>query len=143
MNPALLPRVLTASFAAVAMVISSGGAQTLDRVSFGTNWVPEPEQGGFYQAVADGTYKQYGLDVTIVPGGPQANNRLLLLSGRIEFFMSANTLQSFNAVAENIPTVVVAASFQKEPQVLLAHPGQGFETFEDLRRATLFVSAEG
>ena len=61
----------------------------LDKVSFGTNWVAEAEHGGFYQAVADGTYKKYGLDVTIVPGGPQVNNRMLLLSGKIDFFMSA------------------------------------------------------
>jgi NitT/TauT family transport system substrate-binding protein len=118
-------------------------AQTLDKVSFGTNWVAEAEHGGFYQAVADGTYKKYGLDVTIVPGGPQVNNRLLLLSGKIDFFMSGNTLQSFNAVAEKIPTIVVAATFQKEPQVLLAHPGQGFERFEDLKKATLLISSEG
>ena len=73
MNPALLPRALTAALLAmtmaVSLAISPAGAQTLDKVSFGTNWVPEPEQGGFFQALADGTYKQYGLDVTIVPGG--------------------------------------------------------------------------
>ena len=99
----------------------------LDKVSFGTNWVAEAEHGGFYQAVADGTYAKYGLDVTIVPGGPQVNNRMLLLAGKIDFFMSANSLQGFNAVAQNIPTIAVAATFQKDPQVLLAHPGQGFE----------------
>jgi len=118
-------------------------AQTLDKVSFGTNWVAEAEHGGFYQAVADGTYKKYGLDVTIVPGGPQVNNRLPLLSGKINFFMGGNMLQSFSAVAEDIPTVVVAAAFQKEPQVLLAHPGQGFDNFEDLKKATLFIASEG
>ena len=57
--------------------------------------------------------------------------------------MSANSLQSFDAVAQNIPVIAVAAMFQKDPQVLLAHPGQGFETFEDLKNATLFVSSEG
>jgi NitT/TauT family transport system substrate-binding protein len=128
---------------AVALSLAPAHAQTLDKVSFGTNWVAEAEHGGFYQAVADGTYQKYGLDVTIVPGGPQVNNRILLLAGKIDFFMSANTLQSFDAVAQNIPTIAVAATFQKEPQVLLAHPGQGFETFEDLKKATLFVSSEG
>ena len=90
----------------------------LDKVSFGTNWVAEAEHGGFYQALADGTYKKYGLDVTIVPGGPNVNNRILLPVGKIDFFMSANTLQSFDAVEQNIPTIVVAAMFQKDPQVL-------------------------
>ena len=81
------------------------GAQTLDKVSFGTNWVAEAEHGGFFQAVADGTYKKYGLDVTIVPGGPNDNNRMLLIAGKLDFFMSANTLQSFDAVANKVPVV--------------------------------------
>src|ERR1700704_383511 len=131
------------------VMIASGGladpasAQALDKVSFGTNWVAEAEHGGFYQALADGTYRRYGLDVTIIPGGPNTNNRLLLATGRIDFFMSANTLQSFDAVENNVPTLAVAAIFQKEPQVLIAHPDQGIEKFEDLKRLTLFVSKEG
>ncbi len=132
------------AFAASALTLlaAPAHAQQLDKVSFGTNWVAEAEHGGFYQAVADGTYKTYGLEVTIVPGGPQVNNRLLLLGRKIDFFMSANSLQSFDAVAQNIPTIVVAASFQKDPQVLLAHPGTA-EKFEDLKNLTLLISSEG
>jgi NitT/TauT family transport system substrate-binding protein len=117
--------------------------KALDKVSFGTNWVAEAEHGGFYQAVADGTYRRYGLDVTIVPGGPQVNNQLLLAVGRIDFFMSANTLQSFEAVAQDIPTLAVAAMFQKEPQVMIAHRGRGIRNLRDLRGLTLFISQEG
>lgn len=120
---------------------TAAGAQSLDKVSFGTNWVAEAEHGGFYQALADGTYRKYGLDVTIVPGGPQVNNRLLLAVGKLDFFMSANTLQSFDAVEQKIPTVAVAAMFQKDPQVLIAHPGVA--RFDDLKRLTLFISKEG
>src|ERR1700682_3001093 len=116
-------------------------AQSLDKVSFGTNWVAEAEHGGHYQALVDGTYRRYGLDVTIVPGGPNVNNRILLPVGKLDFFMSANTVQSFDAVENGIPTVAVAASFQKDPQVFIAHPG--VNTFSDLKNLTLFVSKEG
>jgi NitT/TauT family transport system substrate-binding protein len=126
-----------------ALTLSGTAAQALDKVSFGTNWVAQAEHGGFYQAVVDGTYRRYGLDVTIVPGGPNVNNRILLPVGKIDFFMSANTLQSFDAIAQNIPTLVVAAIFQKDPQVLLSHPDQGIETFDDLKKLTLFISKEG
>jgi NitT/TauT family transport system substrate-binding protein len=122
---------------------ASGRAQTLDKVSFATNWVAEAEHGGFYQALADGTYRKYGLAVTIVPGGPQLNNRLLMITGKVDFHLSANLLQSFDAVAQGIPTLAVAALFQKDPQVLLAHPDQGIETFEDLKKLTLLISKEG
>jgi NitT/TauT family transport system substrate-binding protein len=122
---------------------SVASTQTFDKVSFGTNWVAEAEHGGFYQALADGTYRKYGLDVTIVPGGPQINNRILLAVGKLDFFMSANTLQSFDAVEQKVPTIAVAAMFQKDPQVLIAHPDAGVQNFEDLRDLTLFISKEG
>ncbi|MGL4813118.1 MAG: ABC transporter substrate-binding protein, partial [Beijerinckiaceae bacterium] len=129
---------------ALALAASAGPALAQDKVSFGTNWVAQAEHGGYYQAVADGTYKKYGLDVTIVPGGPQANNRMLLTVGRLDFYMGANLLQAFSAVEQNIPTVVVAAIFQKEPQVLVAHPDQGIETFADLKKLpSLYISKEG
>ena len=134
---------LTLSLVLGGGMVSLAPAQTLDKVSFGTNWVAEAEHGGFFQAVADGTYKKYGLDVTIVPGGPNVNNRILMASGKIDFFMSANTLQEFDAVANNIPTVAIAAIFQKDPQVLLAHPESNVKKLEDLKPLTLFVSKEG
>jgi len=131
-----------ATILALAAGLTGAHAQQLDKVRFGTNWVAEGEHGGYYQAVADGTYKKYGLDVEIVPGGPNVNNRILLPVGKIDFFMSANSLQSFDAVENNIPTVAVAADFQKEPQVLIAHPGVA-PKFEDLKKLTLFISKEG
>ena len=148
MNPVLLPRTLTAVLGTIVMAgvlaMSQSGAQTaLDKVSFGTNWVAEAEHGGFFQAVADGTYKKYGLDVTIVPGGPNDNNRMLLIAGKLDFFMAANTLMSFDAVANNVPVVTVAAIFQKDPQVLLTHPESKIARLEELKPLTLFVSKEG
>jgi NitT/TauT family transport system substrate-binding protein len=154
MNPALLPRALMASLIALGLIasgliasglaISPASAQgVLDKVSFGTNWVPEAEHGGFFQALADGTYEKYGLDVTIVPGGPNDNNRMLLIAGKLDFFMSANTLMSFDAVANNVPVVTVAAIFQKDPQVFLTHPESKVTKLDDLKPLTLFVSKEG
>ena len=139
------------AFLLLFAMIPAAQAQQLDKVRFGTNWVAEAEHGGFYQAVADGTYKKYGLDVTIVPGGPNVNNRILLPVGKLDFFMSANSLQSFDAVAQNIPTVAVAASFQKDPQVFIAHPGvdkiRGSEDAHVVcvqgRHGQLFSMAEG
>src|SRR5882724_10323043 len=144
MNPAVLPRTLTAALVAVVMAVWPARAQTaLDKVSFGTNWVAEAEHGGFFQALADGTYEKYGLDVTIVPGGPNDNNRMLLIAGKLDFFMSANTLMSLDAVANNVPVVTVAAIFQKDPQVFLTHPEANITKLEQLKPLTLFVSKEG
>jgi len=143
MNPVLLLRALTAGLVLLATGIWPAAAQTLDKVSFGTNWIAEAEHGGFFQAVADGTYKKYGLDVTIVPGGPNNNNRIQLIAGKLDFFMSANTLQSFDAIANKVPVVEVAAMFQKDPQVFVTHPESTVTKIEELKPLTLFVSKEG
>ncbi len=139
----LRTRTTHAAIAVLLALTGGAAAQTRDKVSFGTNWVAEAEHGGFYQAVADGTYAKYGLDVTIVPGGPQVNNRILLPVGKLDFYMSANSLQSFDAVVQNLPIITVAAMFQKDPQVLIAHPDQKINEFTDLKKLTLFISSEG
>jgi NitT/TauT family transport system substrate-binding protein len=136
-------RIGLTGLALAGLTLPAASAPALDKVAFGTNWVAEGEHGGFYQALADGTYRKYGLDVTIVPGGPNVNNRILLPVGKIDFFLSANTLQAFDAVEENVPTIEVAALFQKDPQVFIVHPDQGIEKFADLKELTLFVSKEG
>jgi NitT/TauT family transport system substrate-binding protein len=158
MKAALLLRALTAALLAAVLVVPPAAAQEkqgekqgekpdkqekLDKVSFGTNWVAEAEHGGFFQAVADGTYRKYRLDVTIVPGGPNDNNRMLLIAGKIDFFMAANTLMSFDAVANHVPLVSIAAIFQKDPQVFLTHPELKITRLEELKPLTLFVSKEG
>lgn len=119
--------------ACAALLAASAGAA--DKVVFATNWKAQAAHGGFYQALADGTYARHGLDVTIRPGGPQVNNRPLLPAGRIDFLMTGNLLHSFDNQKNGVPTVAVAAMFQKDPQALFAHPGQGVRDFDDLRRA--------
>lgn len=124
----------------LSTVATAASANTA--VTFGTNWLAQAEHGGFYQAVADGTYAACGLDVTIQPGGPQVNNRALMLAGKIDFNMGGNLLEEFSAVQEGIPVVAVAAIFQKEPQVILTHPGAA-KSFEDLKTLKLLIGDAG
>jgi NitT/TauT family transport system substrate-binding protein len=128
---------------AAGLVAAATSASAADKVTFGTNWLAEPEHGGYYQAVADGTYAKYGLDVTIRQGGPQANNGLLLAAGKIDFYMGGNLLLAFDAVDQNLPIVVVAADFQKDPQMVMSHPGVGLDKWEELPKATAFIAKEG
>lgn len=128
--------------AATAVLCLSLPASALTKVTFGTNWLPQAEHGGFYQSVVDGTYAACGLDVTILPGGPQVNNRALMMADRIQFNMGGDLLQAFNAVAENVPVVAVMATFQKHPQVIISHPGEA-DTWEDLKKLTLLIGDNG
>ena len=128
---AVLPTAVTC---AALMAASTAQAQDLIEVTFGTNWVAQAEHGGFYQSVADGTYAACGLDVTILPGGPQVNNQALMLAGRIDFYMGGH-LDAYFAVEEGLPIVNVMSSFQKDPQVIMSHPGKvsSFAELKDLR----------
>jgi NitT/TauT family transport system substrate-binding protein len=130
------------AFALMLAASSAAPAFALDKVTFATNWRAEAEHGGYYQAVADGTYAKYGLDVTILQGGPQVNNRLLLAAGRIDFNMGANMIQAFDAAQQGIPIVAIASMFQKDPIVLLSHPDAGFDRFTDLPKATAFIGKD-
>ena len=123
-------------------IMTSPPAMALDKVTFGTNWLADPEAGGYYQALVDGTYEKYGLDVTILQGGPSSNGGMLLIAGKIEFFMGGDMIGDFLAVQNNIPTIAVAADFQKNPQCFMSHPGVGLDKWADLPKADpAFVSA--
>jgi NitT/TauT family transport system substrate-binding protein len=133
-----------AAFLALGLVCGSAPAVALDKVTFATNWLADPEAGGFYQAAADGTYAKYGLDVTIMPGGPQTNGALYLLMGKIEFYMGGDMIGDFMNADQNFPVVAVAAAFQKDPQAFMSHPGVGLDDWRDLPKAgTVFVSQTG
>ena len=119
------------------------GAAAQEKVVFATNWKAQAAHGGFYQALADGTYRKYGLDVEIRQGGPQVNNRPLLPAGKIDFLMTGNLLHSFDNVKNGVPVVTVASMFQKDPQALFAHPNQGYKKFTDLKNApTAFIAKD-
>ena len=127
-----------------ALIATASPALALDKVTFGLNWLADPEQGGFYQAVVDGTYAKYGLDVTIQPSSPESNGGLLLLTGKIDFFEGGDLLGNFLSEERHLPLVVVAAEFQKDPQIFMSHPGVGLDKWPDLPKATTaYVSAGG
>ncbi|MEB3272472.1 MAG: ABC transporter substrate-binding protein [Prochlorothrix sp.] len=124
-----------------AAPVAEGDENTrLQAVTLGTNWYAQAEHGGFYQAVAEGIYESYGLDVTIAMGGPQINGTQLLMGGSVDFFMGQGA-DAVQAVIENIPKVTVAAIFQKDPQIIMAHPNQGVETLADLQGKPIYISS--
>ena len=124
---------------AALTIACAGAAQAQQKFSFLTNWFAQAEHGGFYQAQASGLYKAAGLDVTIRMGGPQLSVLQQLAAGQADCVMGFD-VQSITAWAQGIPAVTVAAAFQKDPQVLIAHPGV-VSRLEDLKGRTLLISS--
>jgi NitT/TauT family transport system substrate-binding protein len=132
---------LVVSAAVAGLFALTSSAFALDKVTFGTNWLAEAEHGGYYQALVDGTYEKYGLEVTIKP---QANaGQMLLMTGQLDFFMGGNLIADFLAMEQHFPIVVVAADFQKDPQIIMSHPGVGLDKWTDLPKATAFIGKGG
>ncbi|MBX9947108.1 MAG: ABC transporter substrate-binding protein [Reyranella sp.] len=117
-------------------------AQTLERVSFHTDWRAQAEHGGYYQAIAAGLYRRAGIECDLRQGGPSLNIGQLLLTGRVDMIMS-NSFEAFTFVREAAPFFTIAAIFQKDPQVLIGHPGSGLDSFEKLKGRTLLIGNGG
>jgi NitT/TauT family transport system substrate-binding protein len=117
-------------------------ARADDKLSIIMSWTAEAEHGGFYQAKALGIYQKYGLDVTIRPGGPQLNSAQLLAAGAVDLRVASNNASGFNAVQQGVPITVIAAMFQKDPSVLLSHPGQGNETLAAMKGKPIAISQQ-
>ncbi len=135
-------RKFVGAAALMALVLAARSAAADDKVSFGTDWKAEAEHGGYYQALATGIYKKHGLDVTIEPGGPQVNHAQLLAAGRLTFDETPDSFGPLNFASQNIPMVAVAALYQKDPKVLIAHPGVGNDSLQALKGKPIMIGSD-
>jgi NitT/TauT family transport system substrate-binding protein len=138
----LSPAMLGLLAASLALAGRAAPAAALDAVTFGTDWQAEAEHGGYYQALAAGIYEKYGLKVTLRQGGPQVNHTQLLAAGRLDFDEAPASFTAMNFAKEKIPMVAVAAFFQKDPSVLVAHPNVGNDSLAALKGKPIMIGAD-
>jgi len=133
-----------ATGAAVALpgILRHTTAQGLDKVSYITNWRAQAEHGGFYYALANGIYKEHGIDADIRMGGPQLNISQLLMGGAVDMVMS-NSFEAIRYASEKVPFLCIGSLFQKDPQVIICHPGVGNDKLENLKGRTILVGGTG
>ena len=129
-------RSIAMAAAAFGLALS---AHAQEKFSFTTNWYAQAEHGGFYQALATGLYQKAGLDVSIKMGGPQVNIMQLMAAGQTDCVMGYD-MQTIKGWEQGINAVTVAAAFQKDPQVLIGHPGV-MNKMEDLKGKTILISS--
>src|SRR5216684_3071646 len=140
MNPKIGAFLAAATLLGAALALPRAAAA--EAVNFGTDWKAEAEHGGFYQAIATGIYQRHGLDLSLRPGGPQVNHAQLLAAGVLDFTIGSNSFVPLNFVREKIPMVAVAAIFQKDPSVLIAHPGQGADSLAALKGRPIMIGSD-
>lgn len=139
MLPARCSRAVRTTLTLVLAGSAFAGAHAHEKFTFLSSWYAQAEHGGYYQAIAEDMYKQAGLDVTVRMGGPQVNGVQLLAAGQADCVMGSTDLQMVQAREGGVPLVTVAAVFQKDPQVLIAH--DDVKRFEDLKGKTILIAS--
>ncbi|MGF1449911.1 MAG: ABC transporter substrate-binding protein [Opitutales bacterium] len=102
------------------------------------DWFAQPEHGGFYHAVANGLYEEAGLTVNIAQGIQNTSPLQLVVSGRKHFSIGSSDAV-LQAIAEDLPIVIVGAQMQHDPQGIMVHAESGVETFKDLDGKTIMA----
>lgn len=133
-----MPSTSTRTLLAAAGLLLAAGAQAQEKFTYMTNWYAQAEHGGFYQAVATGIYRKYGLDVTVKMGGPQVNILQLMAAGQTDCIMGSSDMQMMVARSGGLPVVTLAAVFQKDPQVFIAH--EHVKGLDDLKDKTILIA---
>jgi NitT/TauT family transport system substrate-binding protein len=111
----------------------------LTHVTFQADWYPQPEHGGFYDAVAKGYYKQEGLDVTIIPGGQYVSSAALIASGKVQFAMDSSD-DVLKAIANaDEPIIAIGATMEHDPQGVMVHADSPVHAFPDLNGRSVAV----
>jgi NitT/TauT family transport system substrate-binding protein len=138
MTPTLSGMFLLAGF--VAANLFATPTLAAERVIFMTDWKPEAEQGGFYEAAAMGFYAKHGLDVQIRSGGSGANPQQLMAAGAVDMAIGSNSFFGLNLVKAGAPVVAVMAAYQKDPEVLILHPDDPANGLADLKGRSIMIS---
>jgi NitT/TauT family transport system substrate-binding protein len=124
-----------------ALAAPAPAKQPRTHITFVTDWKAQAEHGGFYEAQAEGLYANFGLDVTIREGGPDVNVPQLLAGGAADFGIGSNAFVVMNLVQQQVPLRAVMAVFQKDPQVLIAHPRHDMNSLAEMKGKPVLISA--
>jgi len=126
---------------AVATLLTAANAHAAEKLTFLTSWKAQAEHGGYYQALAKGYYQACGIDLNIRQGGPAIDGKQLFVAGAVDMMMASFSDTAFQVNEAGFAAKAVMSSFQKSPQILMTHAGNGIEKMEDMRGKPVMVSA--
>jgi NitT/TauT family transport system substrate-binding protein len=110
---------------------AAGGAKPRTKIILQTDWYAQPEHGGFYQALVKGYYRDAGLEVEIAQGGPNSMPTQKVVMGQAHFGIGRSD-ELIVAAGRDVPTVMVGALMQRDPQAIMFHEEAGIRDFKDL-----------
>ena len=126
----------------LALALAPAQAAAPTHITFVTDWKAQAEHGGYYEALAEGLYARAGLDVRILEGGPSVNVPQILAGGAADFGIGSNGFVPLNMLRQGVKIRAVMAVFQKDPQVLIAHPRPDVKTLADMKGKPIMIADE-
>jgi NitT/TauT family transport system substrate-binding protein len=111
----------------------------LVQVKLALNWFPEAEHGGYYAALVHGLYRQGGLSVKILAGGPDAPVIQRVATGAVVFGLT-NADGVLNARAAGANVVALLAPYQTNPRCIMVHQHSGITAIDQIADITLALS---
>jgi NitT/TauT family transport system substrate-binding protein len=108
---------------------NTGAANT--PITFQLNWVAGGANAGFAAAVAEGFYRDAGLDVTLVQGNGSGNTAQLVANGRSEIAY-ADAVAVSQLIAKGAPMKVLSTVYQSNPNEVSALKKTGIKSIKDL-----------
>jgi len=105
--------------------------EKLTKVILMSDWYPQPEHGGFYQALAKGYFEEAGLDVEIRSGANIKDIRPFIASDKVQFGMGTSDV-TLIGISRGLPLVGLMPYFQHDPQCIMAHADSGITKINDL-----------
>ncbi|WP_106746544.1 ABC transporter substrate-binding protein [Yoonia maritima] len=124
---------------AAALAAGLGSAASADdEVTLQLQWVTQAQFAGYYVALDQGFYEEEGLDVTILPGGPDIAPPQVLAGGGADVML--NWMPSaLSAREKGLPVVNIAQPFKTSGLMLTCWKDTGIESVEDFRGKTIGV----
>jgi NitT/TauT family transport system substrate-binding protein len=126
---------------AACLAFTALGAAAQEKLTYISTWRAQAEHGGYYQALAKGYYKDCGVDLSIRPAGPGVNPQQMFAAGAVDIMMASHSEVVLQLNQQGFASRAVMAVFQKNPQILMTHAGNGIEKIEDMRGKPVMVNA--
>lgn len=123
---------------AAAFSLASGAAFAADTVKLQLKWVTQAQFAGYYVAASKGYYKDEGLDVTILPGGPDIAPEQVIAGGGADVIVDWMPA-ALAAREKGLPLVNIAQPFKHSGLMLTCLKESGVTTPADFKGKTLGV----
>ncbi len=132
-------RFLGSTAALAALPLTARLAMAADAVNFQASWINDAEFAGYFTALDNGYYKDEGIDINYLSGGPDVIPESTLIAGKADITLTTpdTTIQAI--ATQGAPFKIIGAQYQKNPLGIVSLARTGIKSPADLVGKTVAV----